>query len=44
VVRGGAFNNNDNNVRAAPRLRYYPDYRDLNVGFRVVFSPSTADH
>jgi RNA-directed DNA polymerase len=38
VVRGGAFNNNDRNVRCAIRNRNNPDNRNENQGFRVVVS------
>ena len=38
MVRGGSFNNTDNNVRAANRNRNNPDNRNNNVGFRVVVS------
>ena len=38
VVRGGAFNNNDRNVRCAYRNRNNPHNRNNNIGFRVVFS------
>jgi len=38
VVRGGAFNNNQRNVRCAYRNRNDPDNRNNNVGFRVVAS------
>jgi hypothetical protein len=38
VVRGGAFNNNERNVRAAYRNRNNPDNRNRNIGFRVVVS------
>jgi len=38
VLRGGSFNNNDNNVRAAIRNRNNPNNRNRNNGFRVVFS------
>jgi hypothetical protein len=38
VLRGGSFNNNDNNVRAANRNRNNPNNRNNNIGFRVVFS------
>jgi hypothetical protein len=38
VVRGGAFNNNDTNARAANRNRNNPDNRNNNNGFRVVVS------
>jgi hypothetical protein len=36
VLRGGAFNNNERNVRCAYRNRNEPDERNNNVGFRVV--------
>jgi hypothetical protein len=36
VLRGGAFNNNDRNVRCAYRNRNNPNNRNNNVGFRVV--------
>jgi hypothetical protein len=36
VVRGGAFNNNHNNVRCAYRNRNNPNNRNNNNGFRVV--------
>jgi len=38
VVRGGAFNNNDRNVRCAYRNNRNPHNRNNNNGFRVVFS------
>ena len=38
VVRGGAFNNNERNVRAAIRNRNTPDNRNNNVGCRLVVS------
>ena len=38
VLRGGAFNNNENNVRCAIRNRNDPDNRNRNIGFRVVVS------
>jgi len=40
VLRGGAFNNNDNNIRAAYRNRNNPDNRNRNNGFRVVAGAS----
>ena len=43
VLRGGAFNNNRNNVRCANRINNNPDERNNNVGFRVCshgFHPS----
>ncbi|MCK6539121.1 MAG: SUMF1/EgtB/PvdO family nonheme iron enzyme, partial [Anaerolineales bacterium] len=39
VVRGGAFNDNVRLVRCAVRLRYSPEDRYNNQGFRVVVSP-----
>jgi len=38
VVRGGAFNNNERNVRCAYRNRNNPNNRNNNQGFRVVVS------
>jgi hypothetical protein len=38
VLRGGAFNNNQNNARCAYRNNNHPDNRNDNVGFRVVVS------
>jgi len=38
VLRGGAFNNNEDNVRCAIRNRNNPDNRNRNVGFRVLLS------
>jgi formylglycine-generating enzyme required for sulfatase activity len=35
VVRGGAWNNNPNNVRAPNRNRNNPDNRNDNLGFRL---------
>jgi hypothetical protein len=36
VVRGGSFNNNQNNARAAYRNNRNPNNRNNNQGFRVV--------
>jgi hypothetical protein len=36
VLRGGAWNNNQNNVRAAYRNNNHPANRNNNNGFRVV--------
>jgi Sulfatase-modifying factor enzyme 1 len=36
VVRGGSWNNNQNNARAAYRNNNHPDNRNNNIGFRVV--------
>ncbi len=39
VLRGGSWINNADNARCAVRRRDWPDFRNLNVGFRVVASP-----
>jgi len=36
VLRGGAFNNNENNARCAYRNNNQPDERNNNIGFRLV--------
>ena len=38
VLRGGAFNNNQRNVRCAYRNRNNPNNRNNNNGFRVVLA------
>jgi len=38
VLRGGAFNNNENNVRCAVRNNNNPTNRNTNNGFRIVVS------
>jgi hypothetical protein len=38
VVRGGFWNNNQDNARAAYRNNNHPDNRNNNLGFRVVCS------
>jgi len=38
VLRGGAFNNNESNVRCAARNRNNPNNHNTNNGFRVVVS------
>jgi formylglycine-generating enzyme required for sulfatase activity len=35
VARGGSWNNYPSHCRSAARHRYYPDYRNNNVGFRI---------
>ena len=41
VLRGGSWNNNQDNARSANRNRNNPDFRFNYVGFRVVcLSPS----
>jgi len=39
VSRGGSWLAYARLVRAAIRLRYTPDYRDVNLGFRLVRTP-----
>jgi formylglycine-generating enzyme required for sulfatase activity len=39
VLRGGAFYNDEHDVRCAVRLRYYPYSSGNDIGFRVVLSP-----
>lgn len=36
TLRGGAWNNNDNNVRCANRNNNNPDNRNNHVGFRLL--------
>lgn len=36
VLRGGSWNFNEDNCRSAYRNRYYPDYRNYIIGFRVL--------
>jgi formylglycine-generating enzyme required for sulfatase activity len=38
VLRGGAFNNNQQNVRCAYRNNNNPNNRNNNIGFRVVLA------
>ncbi len=38
VLRGGAFNNDETNLRCAYRNRNNPDNRNRNNGFRLVVS------
>jgi iron(II)-dependent oxidoreductase len=40
VLRGGAFNLDPRYARCAFRFHFFPDFRGINVGFRVVVSPS----
>ncbi|NOT58972.1 MAG: SUMF1/EgtB/PvdO family nonheme iron enzyme [Acidobacteria bacterium] len=42
VLRGGSWNNNGRNCRAANRNRNEPGERNNNNGFRVVLSASTC--
>lgn len=36
VLRGGSFNNNERNLRAANRNNNEPENRNNNIGFRCV--------
>ena len=38
VLRGGSWSASPNRIRSASRLRYPPDFRGSNVGFRVARS------
>ncbi len=38
ALRGGSWNNNSDNARAAYRNNNNPDNRNNNIGFRVVCS------
>jgi len=42
VLRGGAWNNNPNNLRAANRNRNNPINRNNNVGFRCLQDAATG--
>jgi hypothetical protein len=39
VLRGGSWNNNENNLRSANRNNNNPDNRNDNIGFRCAVSP-----
>lgn len=39
-LRGGSWNNNENNLRCSGRNYNHPENRNNNVGFRVVCSQS----
>jgi len=39
VLRGGGWNNNQNNIRSANRNNNTPDNRNDNIGFRCVGAP-----
>jgi len=41
VVRGGSWNNNQNNARAAYRNHNHPNNRNNNIGCRVVRRPTS---
>jgi formylglycine-generating enzyme required for sulfatase activity len=38
VLRGGSWNNNQDNARSANRNRNNPNNRNNNIGFRVLCS------
>jgi hypothetical protein len=40
ALRGGSWNNNDNNLRCSARNNNNPDNRNNNIGFRVVRAQS----
>jgi formylglycine-generating enzyme required for sulfatase activity len=40
VIRGGSWNNNAINCRAANRNNNWPDNRNNNLGFRFVLPPA----
>jgi formylglycine-generating enzyme required for sulfatase activity len=42
VLRGGSWNNNQNNARAVYRNNNHPDNRNNNVGLRVVRRPTSS--
>ena len=42
-MRGGGWNNNDNNCRSANRNNNTPTNCNNNIGFRVVWSASTPE-
>ena len=42
VLRGGAFVNDPDYLRCAYRFRYNPSGRHLDLGFRIVVSPSSS--
>ncbi|MCU0692523.1 MAG: hypothetical protein MUF54_14075 [Polyangiaceae bacterium] len=41
MIRGGNFNNNDNNLRAANRNDNNPDNHNHNIGFRCAKTGDT---
>ncbi len=44
VLRGGSWNNNQDNARSANRNRNNPNNRNNNIGFRVVCASPIGDH
>ena len=43
VLRGGSWNNNQNNARCAYRNNNHPDNRNNNTGFRLVVAHGCRD-
>ncbi len=43
MIRGGSWNSNAQNVRAAYRNGNEPGNRDNNLGFRLVRAPGTLE-
>ncbi|GHV17766.1 hypothetical protein AGMMS49938_18650 [Fibrobacterales bacterium] len=39
VIRGGSWNNDAQNCRVSNRGNDYPNNRNNNLGFRLVYSP-----
>jgi len=44
VLRGGSWSSGQDHARCANRVRHYPYYRNVNVGFRVLCSSPIFDH
>jgi formylglycine-generating enzyme required for sulfatase activity len=42
VLRGGAWNNNTNNVRSSNRNNNTPDNTNNNIGFRVASTTASS--
>jgi formylglycine-generating enzyme required for sulfatase activity len=42
VLRGGSWYHNERHARCASRSWYYPNFRDLVIGFRVAVLPSST--
>lgn len=41
ILRGGSWNNNENNLRSSNRNNNNPDNTNNNIGFRCASAPST---
>ena len=44
ALRGGSWNNNQDNARADYRNNNHPNNRNNNIGFRVVCSAPIPEH